>query len=1119
MFFAGRTHEAFIELAEDEERFFRLPPMSAGPVFIDAFDAYTTRGPHDSIVFHSGPTSELQLELKHSQHLSLTGTNRIVANSLWHDDLWRLRVRRQRGSPDPAVTFPPRQYRIRALYSSVLPVLERRVAARFFHEGFEANWNRQQYLKIRFIGHRMQILVEKNLAALYGLKPEAADIGSGFVTFKSIDTGRLSFVDTVDMSSLRLDVGAGPHPIQGGNAMYFSVRGEFPAIKCKVDLPGPDKDIDLTPFHIDLRFYLTSLGKLLQYMPTIESNLLDRLDFSVPTVGNIKQLVKKGIEDALYHMQAAPDSGSKFGDFVGPWLVGGTQELFSLGYAPGAGDQLRGDGSVEPATGELIVNYIGPRPPPDTTMVLTDDTGGSTAPVNDGAVRLFNVPDEEPDPLPGTPGSGGTSPFGGGPTGPRPDMGALAKVDHIVVLMLENRSFDQVLGYLRRDRGRLDVDGLLPPGTPGSETQRNRFANREFVPTHATQAEPARSVATAWPSFSLPGPGHDTEDVRSQMADGMGGFVASFARRLKLPDATDPTAVNLRLVMDYFDDTDLPVYGVLAKEFAICDHWYTSHAGPTWPNRFVLNSGDLNRDRSGTIEVDNPDYLKMIPLQRASLFDLLNERGVPWRVYEHGYSFLRLFRNFTFDVTNIVPFDDPVRGFEGAARSGALPPVTFIEPDYIDLPPGNDDHPPADMVGGQQLVNRIVRALVASPAFERTLLIVTYDEHGGFYDHVQPPNDAPPLSGSFTKLGPRVPAFLVSPLVGRASVVHDRFDHTSIGATILRRFCGRNVPKVSPRLDAAKDLRSALTRADSPRPRSEFDHLALPPLAAPAPRSGVRKRVGPPETKDDFHGLLAAVRLTTGQPPVATGAVRRGTRSTSGELLFYRDTLRNGSGTVANPSVIGAGGWQAFRLLFGGGNGMIYAVDAAGRLLLYRDRMQDGTGDVANPQVLATGWQTHLRGFSGGNGIVYAVDAQGRLLFHRHSLRETVGVLSAPAVIGRGGWQGFKFVVGGGDGAIYAVNAQGQLLFYRDKTLNGSGDVASPTVIGLGGWQGLTQLMSGGDGILYAVDGQGRLLFYRDKSRTGTGDVASPTVIGSGGWQAFKFLVSGGNGVLYAVRP
>ena len=173
-------------------------------------------------------------------------------------------------------------------------------------------------------------------------------------------------------------------------------------------------------------------------------------------------------------------------------------------------------------------------------------------------------------------------------------------------------------------------------------------------------------------------------------------------------------------------------------------------------------------------------------------------------------------------MTNILPFNDPNVGFEKAAIDGNLPDVTWIEPDYIEVPPGNDDHAPANMKDGQILVEKIVRALVKSPQWAKTLLIITYDEHGGFYDHVTPPPNDPPLGDSRRTMGPRVPAFVISPLVEPGSVFHDRFDHTSIGATILRRFCGRNPPKVSERMDKARDLRKVLNRADAPVLRSDF---------------------------------------------------------------------------------------------------------------------------------------------------------------------------------------------------------------------------------------------------------------------------------------------------------
>ena len=274
--------------------------------------------------------------------------------------------------------------------------------------------------------------------------------------------------------------------------------------------------------------------------------------------------------------------------------------------------------------------------------------------------------------------------------------------------MMENRSFDQVLGYLSRELGRTEVNGLnaFHP-TRSINPQFNRFNNRNLFPQRAT--------STAWPVFKGPsgdyvsGPCHETECVLNQI-DGerptkMERFVSDFSRRA----GTDPE--TLRLVMDYFGPDQLPVYAVLANEFGICDKWYTSHAGPTWPNRFVLFTGDLNLDPEGNVEQDNPDLATMLPLKAPTLFDHLNDRGVSWKLYENGFSFIRLFRNYTFDTTNVVWFDDPVRGFEAAARSGTLPQVTMIEPDYIDLPPGNDDHPPADMANGQEFVNRIVQAL------------------------------------------------------------------------------------------------------------------------------------------------------------------------------------------------------------------------------------------------------------------------------------------------------------------------------------------------------------------------------------------------------------------------
>ena len=1133
--FAGRFHQnGHIELKEEEEKLYRLPPMSISktiPLHIQVFENFTTKGPHDTEIVHTGPAGDLELELRHPGLLApQRGTNGIFTLSPFHDNAWRLLVRRLRRTPDPSAPNVARGYRISLAYPSQLPVLGRRIPVGFFHQNFELNYNQQQYINVRLVSKRIELSFTEDFASLYDLGPT------------NIDISPAAFVDEVAMTSLRLDVGAGPVPVIGGDGVFFSVRAEFPKVKIKVDVPHfIDPNLVLPRFHITARFYLVAGNNSVGYIPEVESNLLDLLDFNVgiPNLDgsihttNVKQFVKKKIERKLAESIKLPN--------LAPWLVGGRRELLTLDYAPGPTDQRNPNGGIiQRASGDLLVDFVGPVARPSNGPVLK--LPGDLPPKDDGSIRLFNLPDEEPDPVPG--GSEGIDPGGvtsvgnGSPIVTNTGIGALAKIDHIVVLMQENRSFDQVLGYLSRDKINPNVNGLLPLTDPAHKEQVNRFRGRNFFPQKADKTEPQRLPqlgnehpgATAWPSFSTPGPCHETDCVLSQMEPNpeapnipMGNFVSSYAKRIKAEDPTHPfNAAHLRLVMDYFGPDDLKVYAVLAREFGICDSWYTAHAGPTWPNRFVLLTGDLNLDQFDNVETDNPDVKTMVPLQSRTLFDILNEHGASWRVFEHGYSFLRLFGDFTFDTTNIVQFDDPVRGFEAAARNGHLPQVTLIEPDYIDLPPGNDDHPPADMKFGQDYVNRIVRALIASPAWERTLFIITYDEHGGFYDHKLPPNDAPPLRGGRRKLGPRVPTFVISPHVERSSVFHTRFDHTSIIATILRRFVGARAPHVNPRVDKANDLREVLTANPI---RTDFASLGLPPLLdkqSEVERNklrGKRGSIGKPEfQKEDFHWLLSAMRMTTGEAPQVASKRILQSKIVSGQLLFHRDKLRDGTGQVAAPSVIGSGGWHGFKSLFAGGNGVIYAVDQNGKLLIYRDTTQDGTGDVANPTVAGlNGWQNFKSIFSGDNGIIYAVDQNGRLLFHHDSTLNGIGTVAGPTVIGLGGWQNFTSLFSGGDGIIYAVDQKGRLLFFRDTKQNGTGDVANPTVIGQSGWAKFKFLFSGGNGIIYAVDQKGRLFFYRDTTRNGTGQLANPLVIGASGWQDFKSVFSGGNGVIYGV--
>lgn len=397
--------------------------------------------------------------------------------------------------------------------------------------------------------------------------------------------------------------------------------------------------------------------------------------------------------------------------------------------------------------------------------------------------------------------------------------GTLANIDHIVVLTKENRSFDHVLGYLslpvaRGGMGRQDIDGLK--GTESNTYKGTVFRPFELQHTRFT-----------------PGPPNDYESVQRAINGGrMDGFVRSQA------DSYGDGAASL--VMGYYTGATVPQYDALARDFAIGHRWFASHPGSTFPNRFYELTGRPNLDPRGFWELDNSSVRMVFT---PTIFDYLKDAvdprtgaGVTWRYFEHAYCTLRFYEKYTFDHTHVVDMDDPVNGFFTCARTGQLPNVSFIDPHLVDYPPdSNCDEPPSDIANGQTLVQRVVEAVVASPAWNKTLLLITYDEHGGFYDHV-PPSPAAKVSPELpiTTRGVRVPAIVISPWVAAGSVFgHDgmsvptpgssgtraarierragpldnfHFDHTSILKTIARRFLSDNPPYMGARYAAAHDL-------------------------------------------------------------------------------------------------------------------------------------------------------------------------------------------------------------------------------------------------------------------------------------------------------------------------
>jgi phospholipase C len=437
-----------------------------------------------------------------------------------------------------------------------------------------------------------------------------------------------------------------------------------------------------------------------------------------------------------------------------------------------------------------------------------------------------------------------------------PQAGAnLNNIQHIVVLMLENRSFDHMLGYLKLEGGRTDVDGLT--SDMANVDNRGVVHRVHHLPTTALQDDP----------------GHEAPDVHIQLTERplpappqagqadpitMGGFVKNFQSYF----TSDPGQV-----MGYYNARDLPTYDFLAANFCVCDRWFAAVPGPTWVNRMFAIAGS-----SGGLRTDHaiPGYNPGVVVMQK-----LDEHHRSWKWYYSDAPTLPLLSLAYAPAA--LPHLHTIDEFFEDVSQGVLPDVSWIEPNYIDfgliaaqnLANSNDDHPPVDITHGQRLVARVVRALFQAPGdlFKHTLLIVTYDEHGGFFDHVAPPEAvAEPASDPFfARYGVRVPAFIVTPWVAAGSVSHALFDHTSIIKTILVRFCmgpGGAIPYMGRRVAAAQHLGGLLTES-TPRPTPTFGYSqSVPSAPGRAYGPGVASVPGQPapaQLNALQRGLLAAL--------------------------------------------------------------------------------------------------------------------------------------------------------------------------------------------------------------------------------------------------------------------
>lgn len=353
-------------------------------------------------------------------------------------------------------------------------------------------------------------------------------------------------------------------------------------------------------------------------------------------------------------------------------------------------------------------------------------------------------------------------------------------IKHVVVLMLENHSFDQMLGSFRSVFP--DLEGV-DPARPGSNRDKDGM-------TYSQAATTATSV--------LHDPMHELANVLHQLEGDNGNFVLDYSEAYP---ATTPD--ERQQIMGYFAPGSLPALHELARHFTICDHWYSSVPGPTWANRFFVHSGtSLGRVQ---MPEDLNDSLRHLGLyfgyDQNTIYDRLNERGVPWRIY-HGDIPQSLVLTHQRTVQNARRYEFMDVFFSDArGQEEQFPAFSFIEPCYY-WPGQNDDHPPHTTLRAQALLGSVYNALRQNDRlWNSTLLVVLYDEHGGFYDHVPPPAAVPPDGHSlpsfgFDRLGVRVPALLVSPWVER-TVMKTEFDHTSLLKYLTEKWGPRPADRAS----------------------------------------------------------------------------------------------------------------------------------------------------------------------------------------------------------------------------------------------------------------------------------------------------------------------------------
>jgi phospholipase C len=446
---------------------------------------------------------------------------------------------------------------------------------------------------------------------------------------------------------------------------------------------------------------------------------------------------------------------------------------------------------------------------------------------------------------------------------PKPDL------QHFVVLMMENRSFDHMFGYHAGVNGlKGNESNLLDPTRPESDT------NPAFVVSNA--APYALTTGN--------GPGHSVEQTNIQLFNtktpskgqkpSNTGFVTAYSDEMVLDKVIHPTSAELSVVMESFVDSRLPSLSALADNFCLCDNWYAEVPGPTQPNRLYLHAA-TSAGFAHNVWSQQFDLV--------TIYEQVQNAGKTWSTYEFDTNEVREFTRINKQTQSFKKFE----AFKGDVDGGTLPNYCFIVPRFNNAADGmaNSEHPPEDVRYGDNLIADVYETLRSNnDVWNTSVLVITYDEHGGFYDHVAPPSAvnpdginspapgdkasyAPPFK--FDRLGLRVPAVIVSPWVGKGVVESAQLQHTSILVTAREIF---EISKPLTKRDAAANsfanlFSQATPRADAP--------LTLPRASLPQIRAAADDARHPlNQSLDDTQReiLLGVHHLTLAADPAGPPA-------------------------------------------------------------------------------------------------------------------------------------------------------------------------------------------------------------------------------------------------------